>query len=581
MILTRCLSAHYVVVYAFALVVSRSWASDRPVESHWPIDPAVNLEIAVEDLDDESPVITEDVAGGAIIAWASERQTGYWRIWAQRIRFDGARVWGQRGLPLTAESGFQVGAVIASDGTGGAIAAWPGDLVNPHDVYFEVYAQRVDASGRQVWGPRALLVDSTVGYYKAVRLANDGSGGVFMAMADNRNSPIFGTADVYAQHLDASGTFLWGQKGVPVCTAESYQTLVGVVPDGGGGCFIAWVDGRFGQESPLFAQHLNSAGAPLWELDGKQISDGFVDDAWADIVEDGRGGVFLAYQTYVQRLDGSGEELWPHPGIEYSDSTTAGIDPHLASDGRGGVIVAWSASAAGYTVTPFVQRISAEGNLSWGSSGTPLTAGRVWGEFPRCVPDEEGGAIVTWLDNRAGDAVYAQHVLHDGSIDERWNPDGNPLSLGHDTDGYIEVVAAPHGLIATWVDQRSGGPTPHDVYAQRISVNGRLGLPDQHTPALNAGTLDPRLALDASARGESVELAFTLPQASQVSLDVVDVAGRRVGGVRDASFPAGAHSLVWDGRDRTGQHVPPGVYSYILRTSAGDVWTTREVRLRQ
>lgn len=45
-----------------------------------------------------------------------------------------------------------------------------------------------------------------------------------------------------------------------------------------------------------------------------------------------------------------------------------------------------------------------------------------------------------------------------------------------------------------------------------------------------------------------------------VRLSIHDVAGRRVATILDASLPPGAHEGSWNGRDRTGRSVAPGVY---------------------
>ena len=50
--------------------------------------------------------------------------------------------------------------------------------------------------------------------------------------------------------------------------------------------------------------------------------------------------------------------------------------------------------------------------------------------------------------------------------------------------------------------------------------------------------------------------------ATQVSLTVYDVLGRRVRQLWDGSLGAGSHRFVWDGRDEAGKGVAAGVYIY-------------------
>jgi hypothetical protein len=64
-------------------------------------------------------------------------------------------------------------------------------------------------------------------------------------------------------------------------------------------------------------------------------------------------------------------------------------------------------------------------------------------------------------------------------------------------------------------------------------------------------------------------IAFTLPAAERVSLDVFDVTGRNVRNLEHGSLAAGRHVLEWDGRSDDGRDLSSGVYFYKLTTSKG------------
>jgi len=64
------------------------------------------------------------------------------------------------------------------------------------------------------------------------------------------------------------------------------------------------------------------------------------------------------------------------------------------------------------------------------------------------------------------------------------------------------------------------------------------------------------------------ELSFDLPRAGVVSLDVFDLAGRRLRTLERGGWrPAGAYRSVWDGRGDDGLRLRSGVY--FVRLSAG------------
>jgi hypothetical protein len=74
-------------------------------------------------------------------------------------------------------------------------------------------------------------------------------------------------------------------------------------------------------------------------------------------------------------------------------------------------------------------------------------------------------------------------------------------------------------------------------------------------------------------------IAFSLPDARAVRLDVYDIDGRLVANLLDGSVPAGDHAVSWDGTDRNRRRVSSGVYLYRLR--AGDFTQTRTMILVQ
>jgi hypothetical protein len=88
--------------------------------------------------------------------------------------------------------------------------------------------------------------------------------------------------------------------------------------------------------------------------------------------------------------------------------------------------------------------------------------------------------------------------------------------------------------------------------------------------ALGSTLLPPR----PNPARSTASIEFELPAARQVSLEIIDLAGRRVRrlvGGRD--FPPGHHQLLWDGLDDAARAVPAGVYT--VRLTAGSQTTTR------
>jgi hypothetical protein len=72
-------------------------------------------------------------------------------------------------------------------------------------------------------------------------------------------------------------------------------------------------------------------------------------------------------------------------------------------------------------------------------------------------------------------------------------------------------------------------------------------------------------------------IEFDLLAAGRVRISVYDPAGRFVRALADQNFPAGPHSVLWDGTDVMGQPVPSGVY--LVRASATATVRTRKLVL--
>ncbi len=56
-----------------------------------------------------------------------------------------------------------------------------------------------------------------------------------------------------------------------------------------------------------------------------------------------------------------------------------------------------------------------------------------------------------------------------------------------------------------------------------------------------------------------------MPRAARVRLTVVDAGGREVALIEDGDLAAGRTTRAWDGRDRSGVTMAPGVYLAIVQ----------------
>ncbi|MDN3513703.1 MAG: hypothetical protein NG747_04820 [Candidatus Brocadia sp.] len=199
-------------------------------------------------------VIVSNGAEGAIVAWVDTRN-GNNDVFAQQVDGNGVAQWLENGAPVCTAPGNQNYPMITDDGAGGVILAW-WDMRRGE---FDIYAQRIDLAGNAMWGRDGLVVCAESGIQNYVYVIGDGMGGAIMGWDDNRIAAF----DVYAQRIDPKGLAKWNNSGVAVCTASDTQCFPVLVNDGTGGAIIAWQDGRHKDKSywDIYAQKINRQGS--------------------------------------------------------------------------------------------------------------------------------------------------------------------------------------------------------------------------------------------------------------------------------------------------------------------------------
>lgn len=72
-------------------------------------------------------------------------------------------------------------------------------------------------------------------------------------------------------------------------------------------------------------------------------------------------------------------------------------------------------------------------------------------------------------------------------------------------------------------------------------------------------------------------VAFTIPEASYVTIEIFNILGQNVRVLVDRDMPAGTHEVVWNGKNDSGAKVSSGIYLY--RLTAGDYSQSKKMVL--
>jgi len=297
-----------------------------------------------------------------------------------------------------------------------------------------------------------------------------------------------------------------------------------IAVDGSGGAIIVWP-----AEKGARAQRVDSQGNCLWGSEGRQIYSYSKHPIGPLAAGDDNGGAILAWTdenptsedipqwgVYAQRLDSQGNAAWPEGGI----SVTAGpFDVNhgqvemineslieLIDDGSSGAILLWYNELKtdnSWKTTVHAQRVSADGDCLWGEEGVQVCATSPDPRWAKAVNDGSGGAVIVWEDNRGPDTdIYAQRISSNGRL--LWPDTGIPVASASNAQLFPQITSDGMGnFIVVWVQSPGASYMvgDADIYAQKINPEGKpLWTDGKGVPVCTAaGSQEhPQVASDGS-----------------------------------------------------------------------------------
>lgn len=485
---------------------------------------------------------------------------------------------------------------LALDGAGGVFVGW-------HYVmrfYDFARVQRVSASGQIHPGWPALGLDLGGSGFPAV-ICSDGAGGIYVAWTSWSER-----SQVLVQHIlpDGSKDPGWPPAGRVASIITGDHQFPGIVPDAAGGCIVVWRVMHEGSMLPCVAQRIGADGntAAGWPEEGVILTG--VPDPQATfpigrrdplyvatpIVADGSGGAIVAWKddrdegitsnTFAQRVlaDGTIAPGWPSRGITVCDAPGAQEQPRVASDGSGGVWLAWE-DRRGPDADVYAHHLRGDGSFptGWPSGGRRLCDARGHQVTPQISADAQGVAVA-WVDQAgAAPRVVATRVDPEGvvatwiariatEVDSRtarirWEfsePPDSPLAIYRRTpDGSWALVAESHpiGRELLYEDAnveagRSYGYRVGDSSQGADHAEGEVWVDIPFFASLRL-----RAPVPNPVHGHDFLLEFTLESREPATLELLDLAGRRV-----------AFQRIQEPRNGSGSarlelsHLAPGVY---------------------
>ncbi|MFZ5939799.1 MAG: T9SS type A sorting domain-containing protein [Bacteroidota bacterium] len=542
--------------------------------AQWSTDGAVNTPVAVKEGYQSASRIVTDKKGGAIVTWWSyDTDVSNYNIYAQRISRTGQLLWTEGGVPVSASIASTHIPYMTADGEGGAIIAW---FEPRNENKNENFAQKVNAEGQLMWTVDGVSMGTTEDFFQqgSPSITSDSAGGAILAWDDWRGGFEDPHFSVRAQHIGAGGSIQWEAGGIALCntsTTSGHGDPI-ITSDGNGGAIVTW-DHISGDVSTgnrnIFAQKVNADGSIAWGSDGLSVCTYEKEQRNPQIVADGIGGAFIAWedyrnpnsvsQLYIQKVNASGQAIWDTDGIPVAESTTSSQLGHkLVSDGEGGVFIGWDFSS-GVSV---IQHLNAAGERIWSDNGVSPSGLRE-SRYIDLILDGEGGVITVWTGT-SGD-IMAQRVNATG--ESLWDERGAYICYAQGNQWEPKLTADDTGgAIAVWDDYRNVDVNASDIYVQRFSKNGILEQPqDPVEPEGLAEYEAYRSSLMQNFPNPfkvSTEISYQVEKRGFVSLTVIDLTGKEVAALVSEEKSPGRYSVCFEAKS-----LPAGIYLYRLCAS--------------
>ncbi|MFZ5433929.1 MAG: T9SS type A sorting domain-containing protein [Calditrichota bacterium] len=437
----------------------------------------------------ESPYIVSDNAGGALVAWADLRFDGQYQhrqSYVARINAAGSNLWTPAGVRVQSDTDFNYNPALSINANTCNVVFF--DQRDTGRISLRVQAL-LQTDGSQQHNPAGISIMPTLdGMGSQPQIVSISGNRVGITWIESRNY----SWQVYYQILDVTGAVELAANGLPLITDnEGYswfnQTSPALCPDGFDGFFVALVDNRSGVKRIRVA-HVNETGTvdsdPAGALVGNNPQS--LDQQAAYIVPDGSGGCFVAWEEYdtdffinihVMRMNAIGQHIWENPvqltdtdqADEFLEGLIATPDGACIAVWEGGDQISWDVESA---------RIGLSGTVDWRTMVCNAPNVQL---NPVIISDRVGGAYYAWSDRRVpqnGYDIYAQHLNAQG--EPQWEENGQLICSDTLNQARPKLAVAGDGcLYIVWIDYRN---EDSDLFGQRVSPNGTLLWPTAGLP---------------------------------------------------------------------------------------------------
>jgi len=459
--------------------------------------------------DQKDPAVAADALGNFVITWEDGRNWGR-DIYAQRYTFAGSTL-GSNFRVDDASPSDQSEPDVARDYSGRFAVCWRDDY---YGIEGDIFLQRFDSSGVKVGSIIRTNVDAHGMVQRVPSVAMDSLGTMVLAWEDYRNAGNLDfLADIYAQRLSWTGSFLGLNFKVNTDTASAYQFSPVVTTDGDNDFVVTWEDWRNNSTGKdVYAAAFNSSGTALgsnfkvstYANDGEETS--------PDIAMNRHSNFVIAWNVLFGGYSGGDYDIYAQrftfPNLPSDSSFRVNDDgggdyqfsPAVAMDSAGGFVIVWLDNRSGYVWDIFAQRYSPSGSAlgsNFEVTSDPPNAVQNW---PKVAMSASGSFVVAWEDDRDGDEdIYAQRYSGSGVAQDSNFKVNNPSAGGSQKKPDVAVDYTGNFVIV-WQDERSYSTFGTEIYTRRYDYSGNPLEEDfwVNDDGGNAEQSNPQVAMDSA-----------------------------------------------------------------------------------
>ena len=423
------------------------WASPIQVSSH----PSMTW------ITDYSLAVTPDTC--ALVAFQDMR-TGNNDVFIYKIGQDGAFLWGNDGIQLSNDPGFEVNPVMAVHPDNNVVVAWPRSVDFGDN---KVILQRLNNAGQKTWTNDLILGESGYDYtWPSVIPAENGN---TIIVYYKEWGPYWApNRIIHAEKIDSMGSSLWSPKPVLFNGITPVYVHPQIAPDGNGGVYVTWMYERVTNHLSSFVQHVSADGTVTMETNGAEVNT----NAGTLALEPAIGCDEINHSAYIfwretdlnqnvyglygQRMDISGNRKWGNNGLQIEPVGSQNAILPTVTSLLGGAIVCYEYDfLSGNNQMIKACRLDSTGNKLWTGGSRTVSSAQSGKGYLASSPKFNSQIIYAWSDDRpGGDQIFAQNLCENGNfgpIDDTFGvyPDTLYFLTSQDiVDGKVFHIVNPH-----------------------------------------------------------------------------------------------------------------------------------------